>query len=82
MIKHKPPVRDVPAKYSVGQQLRAVKGPGGYLQPEWWALGRVGTVTGLQTFKTTQPCYTLDFGDDQHDTIDECCLEVHRANPC
>lgn len=62
-------------KYSVGQGLRAVRGPGGALNPEPRFLGRVGTVIDVQTFKTCQPVYVLDFEGLGEDTVEEVCLE-------
>ena len=68
-----------PAKYKVGQAVRAVKGPGGALQPEPCNLGRVGTVVDVQQFARSQACYVVAFSDDSTDTIDENCLEKHHA---
>ncbi len=62
-------------KYSVGQSLRAVRGPGGALNPEPRFLGKVGTVTRVQTFKRCQPVYVLSFEDLGEDTVEEVCLE-------
>lgn len=62
-------------KYKVGDSLRAVRGPGGSLNPEPRFLGKVGTVTRVQTFKTCQPVYVLDFGEWGEDTVEEVCLE-------
>lgn len=63
------------AKYHVGQCLRAVRGPGGALNPEPKFLGKIGTVIGVQEFRTCQPVYVLDFGDLGEDTVEEVCLE-------
>lgn len=64
-----------PARYRVGQTVRAVKGPGGALQPEPQHLGKHGTIMTVQAFTRSCACYVVDFGDDRRDTIDETCLE-------
>lgn len=68
-------------KYRVGQVMRAVRGPGGALNPEPRFLGRVGTIVGVQTFQRSQPVYVLDFEDLGEDTIEEVCLEGLRHVP-
>ena len=63
------------AKYSVGQRLRTVRGPGGALNPEPRFRGHVGTIVKVQEFKTCQPVYVLDFESFGEDTVEEVCLE-------
>ena len=63
------------AKYSVGQRLRTVRGPGGALNPEPRFLGHVGTIVKVQEFKTCQSVYVLDFEALGEDTVEEVCLE-------
>lgn len=69
------------AKYSVGQRLRTVRGPGGALNPEPRFLGHVGTIVKVQEFKTCQPVYVLDFESLGEDTVEEVCLEEPRHVP-
>lgn len=69
------------AKYSVGQRLRTVRGPGGALNPEPRFLGHVGTVVKVQEFKTCQPVYVLDFESLGEDTVEEVCLEECDYSP-
>lgn len=69
------------AKYSVGQRLHTVRGPGGALNPEPRFLGHVGTIVKVQEFKTCQPVYVLDFGSLGEDTVEEVCLEEPRHVP-
>lgn len=69
------------AKYSVGQRLRTVRGPGGALNPEPRLLGHVGTIVKVQEFKTCQPVYVLDFESLGEDTVEEVCLEEPRHVP-
>ena len=66
------------AKLQINQTVRALRGPGGALQPERRFLGRSGRIVGVQEFKRSCPCYIVEFECDsaiEQDTIDETCLE-------
>lgn len=65
-------------KYAIGDNVRAVKGRGGDMQPEPQFVGLVGTVTAQHTLGG-QAFYIVEFFHDEfgtdEDSIDETCLE-------
>lgn len=64
------------AKYSEGQLVLAVRGPGSAMEAERRNIGKVGEVVRVAFFKgCTKPYYEIQFKSGL-DSVDESCLMV------
>lgn len=62
--------------YSIGQRVRAVRGPKSTMNPEPRYVGRVGTIALTMPPIAGEPYYKVSFGGSAIDFIDQCNLEI------